>query len=346
MHVRGFAVFLSLFAIAPLLAAQSMSLPDSTTSVDPTMLGMHDRASVNFTTVSGSLLGIDGYPIRDSQVTLQSMTTGRVFATTVSSLNGSFEFSNVPPGAYEVVADKDLRQAREQVNCREGINNVTLRMDARNSPDASSSGGDTVSVTALRVPQKARDLFHKAEESFQKQKMQDAWKLAEKSLAVCPTYSEALTLRGILRVAKGDNTAAEQDLQASIKNDSNYSLAYFAMGALQNIQAQFAAAQQTLEQGLRVQPTSWQGYFELSKSMLGQGNYRNALKYVVQAESMGVKYAPIHLVKADALMGLKIYGEAANEFERFLELDPGGPHAAAARKSLEAAKSFAETASN
>jgi tetratricopeptide (TPR) repeat protein len=344
MHVRGFAVLLSLFAIAPLLVAQSMSLPDSTSLVDPTMFGGRDRASFSFTSISGSLLGIDGHPISNTRITLQSVTTGRMIAIAVSSVNGSFEFSEVPPGDYEVVADKGLAQARQRVHCMEGLNNVTLHMDARGSSDL--TGGDTISVAALRVPQKARDLFKKAQQNFQKEKLKDAWKFAEKSLVVCPTYSEALTLRGILRVANRDIPGAEKDLQASITSDSNYPLAYFAMGALQNIQGKFAAAQQTLEQGLRVQPTSWQGYFELSKSMLGQGNYRDALKDAVQAENMGIKYAPIHLVKANALMGLKFYGEAANEFARFLELDPGGPHSATARKSMEAAKSFAETASN
>lgn len=344
MHVRGFAVLLSLFAISPLLVAQSLPLSDSSSQADMATSANGHREAFDLTSVSGSLLGNDGYPIKNSEVSLRSITTGRTLATAVSSINGAFEFNNVPLGEYEVVADQGINEARERLHCIQGLNTVTLRINSRS--ENAQSGGDTISVAALRVPDKARNFFNKASEAFQKQKFVDAWKLAEKALAVAPAYSEALTLRGILRISKGDSAGGAQDLQASIQSDSNYPLAYFAMGALQNEEGHFADAQKTIEQGLRVQPTAWQGYYELSKSMLGQSDYRNALKEIVKAESVGVNYPPIYLVKAHALMGLKFYGEAATEFEHFLALDPGGPRSAAARKSLEAAKSFAETAEN
>lgn len=344
MHVRGFAVLFSLFAIAPLLTAQSLSTYDSMIPGNPAAAATNEHSRMDFTNISGSLMSLDGHPIQNTQILLQSLTNGRVLASAVTGINGSFEFNGVPTGDYEVVADKGVSQARERVHCMEGFNTVTLRMNAPS--EQAHAGGDTISVTALRVPEKARNLFRKADAAFQKQQFAEAWKFAAKALAVAPSYSEALTLRGILNIAKGDAAGGTRDLQASIKSDSNYPLAYFAMGALQNIEGHFADAQQTLEQGLRVQPTSWQGYFELSKSMLGQSNYRSALKDIVQAESMGVHYAPIYLVKAHALMGLKFYGEAATEFEHYLQLDPGGPESASARKSLQAAQSFAETAQN
>jgi hypothetical protein len=311
---------------------------------NPAAAGDNERSRMDFTNIAGSLVSLDGRPIPNTEIQIQSLTSGRVLASAVTRINGSFEFNGVPTGDYEVVAEKGVSQARERVHCMQGFNTVTLRMNAPSQQ--ARAGGDTISVTALRVPEKAHHLFQKAETAFHGHKLAEAWQFATKALAVAPSYSQALTLRGILRIAKGDSAGGAQDLQASIKSDSNYPLAYFAMGALQNIEGHFTDAQQTLEQGLRVQPTSWQGYFELSKSMLGQSKYRSALKDIVQAESMGVNYAPICLVKAHALMGLKFYGEAATEFERYLQLDPGGPESASARKSLEAAKSFAETAEN
>ncbi|HEU5403717.1 MAG TPA: tetratricopeptide repeat protein [Terriglobales bacterium] len=344
MHVRRFAVLLSLFAIAPLLTAQSVSVNDPANAVDAGAFGGSHHEIGNFTTLSGSLTSMDGSPIPNCEIQLRSSSTGRVLATGFTAVNGSFEFTQVPIGEYEVVADKGVNHASNSVHLLQGLNTVSLRMSTPGQEN--TTGGDTVSVTALRVPDKARELFQKAQAAFQKERLADSWKLAEKALIVAPSYSEALTLRGILRIAKGDKTGGAQDLQASIKSDSNYPLAYFAMGALQNLQGQFAEAQRTLEQGLRVQPTAWQGYFELSKAMLGQSDYRAALKNIVRVEGMGAKYPPVYLVKAHALMGLKFYGDAATAFEHFLQLDPGGPNSADARKSLEAAKSFAETAQN
>ncbi len=270
--------------------------------------------------------------------------TGSILTRVMTALNGVFVFTNIPAGEYEIVANKGVDESRQRLYCMQGMNTVTLRLNV--ATKAPQGSGDTISVKALGVPEKARDLLHKAQEAFQKNKLQDALKEAEKALAVAPSYSEALTLRGILRVNNGDRTGGEKDFQASIQSDSNYARAYFAMGALQNVDGQFAEAQRTLEQGLRVEPTSWRGYFELSKAMLGQADYRSALKDIVRVESLGAKYAPIYLVKAHALLGLKFYGEAATEFEHYLQLDPGSPSAAEARKSLQAAKSYAEMAGN
>ena len=344
MSMRGFAVVFSLFAIAPLVLAQSLSLPDVSLRSNPATMMSRNDANLNSSTISGSLVGRDGKPISDGEIQLQSLVTGTALAAASSSINGSFQFTNVPEGEYEIVAYRGIEEVRQRVSCSQArLNTVVLRMSIG---QAGIGAGDTVSVTALRVPEKARNLFARAEEAFHKNKLEEAWKQAQKALDVLPTYSEALTMRGILRIAKGDHIGGAQDLQASIKNDSNYPLAYFALGALQNLQGQFDQARQTLEQGLRVQPNSWHGYFELSKSMLGKSDYRSALKDIVKAESLGAKYPPVYLVKAHALLGLKFYGEAATEFEHYLQLDPGGPNAADARKSLQAAQSFAETASN
>jgi tetratricopeptide (TPR) repeat protein len=131
---------------------------------------------------------------------------------------------------------------------------------------------------------------------------------------------------------------------AAIHSDPNYPLAYFAMGATLNSQGEFADAQKTIEQGLKIEPTSWQGYFELGKAVLGQHDFRNALKYVVKAESLGGVYPPIHLVKAHALLGLKDYDEAATELEQYLAKDSTGPRADEARRALDQAKAFSATA--
>ncbi len=349
MQTPGLVVLVSVFAFTPLLVAQSAAVPGVAIAGPGSGFGVGqpgDRMRYNFdlVTVSGTLLGRDGYPIQNGEIRLQSLTDGALLATTTSSIAGSFELRDIPPGDYELEADKGTAQGFARLHCTQGFNTVTVHIDMAGAP--SPAGGDTVSVAALSVPRKAHDLFEKANKAFQKNNLQESWTLTEKALAAAPSYAEALTLHGILCVEKGDLAGGESSLQAAIKNDSNYPLAYFAMGTLQNIQGRYADAQHTLEQGLRVQPNSWQGYFELSKSMLGQSDYRNALRDVVRAENMGVNYAPMYLVKAHALMGLKYYSEAAKEFEHFLQLDPAGPNSANARKSLEAAKSFAQTAEN
>lgn len=341
MHVRDLVLVFSILAAGTALLAQS-----SLDTLQPpmTMQGhaAHSSDVDNTGSITGSLLTIDGRPIRNAQIDLHDVNTGAVIASTSSKTNGSFDFYNVPLGQFEVVANRGVDQAHERVRVDRGPAQVTLRI---NSPQTEPGAGDTVSVIALRVPDNAKNEFRKASEAFQKSKFDDAEKHTNKALGILPTYAQALTLQGLLKINKGDIKGGEQSLQDSIHSDPNYPLAYFAMGAAYNESGQFANAQQTIQEGLRINPASWQGYFELSKSLLGQRDFRNALKNVVKAESFGTPFPPIHLVKAHALLGLKDYDEAASELERYLSANSKGLAADVARRELSQAKAFSTTAS-
>lgn len=340
MHVRDLFV-LPILAASSLLLAQSpfdTPMPGMVSANTPDLnrMNMQDLGTIN-----GSLLTLDGRPIREAQIELHSVSNGSVIAAGYTKANGAFEFDNVPLGQYEVVALRGVDQAHERVRVEHGPSQVTLRLSG---PQSEPGAGNTVSVAALRIPDKAKDEFRKAEEAFQRNRMDEAEKHDNKALSLVPSYAQALTMQGMLKLNKGDVAGGTQSLQAAIHADPNYALAYFAMGATLNTQGDFAQAQKSIEEGLRIDPTSWQGYFELSKSVLGQHDFRNALKYVVKSETLGGVYAPIHLVKAHALLGLKDYDEAASELEQYLAKDGTGPRADEARKSLSQAKAFAAVA--
>jgi carboxypeptidase family protein/tetratricopeptide repeat protein len=340
MYVRALVLTLSLFVSATVAICQS-SIPSSSSEgiVDPLQTGPMGAAARldSMGSISGIVMTLSGKPINRALVELHELTTGNVIASAQSSSHGNFTFSNVPTGDFEVVASLGVDQTHERVHCNRSDASVTLRL---NAPIAEPGSGATVSVKSLAAPEKAQDEFRKAHQAFLKSKFADAWAFTEKALTAAPRYAQALTLRGILRLNKADTKGGEQDLQESLKADPNYALAYFAMGAALNLDGRYDDAQRTLEQGLRIEPTSWQGYFELGKTMMAKSDYRSALKYIVKAEGLQTSYAPIHLVKAHALMGLKFYDEAAMELETYIKADPSSPQAIKAKQSLEQARAF------
>ncbi len=353
MQVRALVVVLSilfgsLFAVAqmstdPAVPSVGVSSTNPAISTDPTLpsrLGSSSDAR-SFGTITGSVLTLNGQPVRNTQIELHDVNTGSIVATGYTKINGAFQFSNVPYGQYEVVASHGVDTTQQRVRVDFAPADVTLRL---NVPQAQPGSSNTVSVTALRVPEKAQNEFRKAKEAFEKKKYDESEKHIDNALRILPNYAQALTLRGLLKVNKGDLNGGQQDFQSAITTDSNYAMGYFAMGAVLNSTGKYTQAQRTLEQGLRIDPVSWQGYFELSKSVLGQHDFRNALKYVVKAESFGPVYAPIHLVKAHALLGLKDYDEAAAELEQYLSKGEQGPEADDARRALNQAKAFSATA--
>lgn len=330
-------------AVASLCFAQDgLQTPITPGTVQQLGLGGPEHGFDKTGTITGFVLTLEGRPVRDAQMQLRDTSTGAMISQTSVRQNGSFSFENVPMGKYEVVATSGVNEAREIVTVDHGDGQVTLRIAA---PVSEPGSGSTVSVKSLKVKDKARSEFLHAEQAFHKGKLDEAKQKVGKALEVDPDYAEALTLRGILYINDARYEDGVADFQHAIKQDPNYAMAPIAMGAALNHQAKFQEAQRSLERGIQLNPASWQAYFELAKCYMGQNDYRSALKNAVKAESMMQEYAPIYLVKANALLGLKEYADAATELERYLSKDSSSPTAADAKRALDQARAFTAEAS-
>lgn len=294
----------------------------------------------NATGLGGSVRSADNKPAADVRIEVVNVATGQTVGDTYTRQNGTFDISNIPNGAYEVRAVMGLDEVRERVDTRGGGATVNLRF--QRSEATGAGGRHTVSVAQLKVPGKARDAFKKAQSAMGKQKLDDASRFVEEALAAYPEYSDALTLRGVLKLDAGRPEDACEDLDHAIKIDSGNSMAYIAMGAAYNLLSKYDDALRSIDRGVSLAPTAWQGYFEMGKAFLGKGTYDAALRQLNKAEELGPKdYALIHLVKAHALLGMKNYSEAMAELQWYIERAPADQQSAQAKQTLEKVRSFA-----
>ena len=324
-----------IFAL-PLVAQYRNSAP--VPMADQTF-GSLASAQVSAAHISGSVTTLDGSPLDQARIELHDISTGAILGHTYSRSNGSFELYNIPKGSYEVVATKGVVESRERVELAMG--DVTVNLKISNPVNEVGANGSTVSVAQYKVPAKARKEYERAQKAFNDGKFDEAKTRVNKALEAYEYFAEALTLRGIVEANAKDFESAQADLQKAIQYDSNYGLAYFAMGATLNQLGKFDDAVRTLDRGVAVKPDGWQGYFELSKATLAKKDFQAALKNATAAEKLSNDvYAPIHVVKAHALMGLKEYQSAVGEFERFLDREPQSPMAASAHRSMDQAKAF------
>ncbi len=336
MSVRGSLVSFVVLSLGLTCSAQLSSLPNSSRLGANANTSPSDRTS----TITGTIVSNDGAPIADARVTVRDLS-GMVIASTYSDSRGAYVMMSVPTGSFELVAEKGITQASDRVMISGGDTQANLRIPIQTSaPDGSS----TVSVASYRVPEKARKEFEKAQEAMNKNKFEDARKHDDKALQLYPEYAEALTMRGILEMNDGNAPQATDDFDHAIKADPSYALAYTTLGAVYNRNGQYKEAERLLSRAIALKPDSWQSYFEMAKTLLGQADYKKALEFVSKASAISQEYAPIHLVKAHALLGMKLYQDAVGELELFLNREPAGATADAARKTLSAAKAFATTA--
>lgn len=284
--------------------------------------------------IVGLITAMDGTPLHDIRIEVHSVTNGTVTETSYSNAVGNFEVYNLRPGAYEVIAQDGVNEAREEFTF-DGTanNNIILRM--RKSGSVAPRKG-TVSVVELRTPEKARNLAERARNAISKNRLQDAEKFVASALAIAPDYPNALTLRAVLKLNSNQAAAALEDLDHAIKTDPTYAPAYLALGSAFNQMGRFDEALRSLDRDSMYDPQSWQCAFEMSKSWLGKQDYQHALNELNRAQSLSGNRLtmPIHLLRGYALMGQKMFAQAATEFQAFLSSDPNGPMASSVRATL------------
>ena len=301
----------------------------------------HGVTDQMLSTVSGTVRTLQGKPVQNARVEIRALGSPQAVASGYTLPNGSFEFPNIPQGTYQVVATSGVQEIRERIEVLQADASFQLTFPADNTVTDGSTGGATVSVAQMKVPEKARKLFVKAEEALHKQKLAQARDEVEKALQVFPNYAQALTLRGILDLQDNNVDQARADLENAIKADSSYGMGYIVLGAAYNVMKRFDDSVRALERGITLMPASWQARFELSKALLGKGQFEAALRQVNKAAELApYNYAAIHLVRAHALLGLKDYGHAVTELEQFVGSDPGSADSARARETLNQVRAF------
>jgi tetratricopeptide (TPR) repeat protein len=292
-----------------------------------------------FGSISGSVNTVDGQPVSDARIELRS-STGATTVSGYTSLNGRFEFQNVPVGSYEIVADSGVDEARERVNVQNDLATVSLRLP-RVGAASSAGNNNTVSIAELKIPEKARNEDKKAREALQKQDTASARKHVEKALEIAPQFAAALTTRALIELDDNHLDPAIADLEKAVQLDAGYGLSFLVLGAAYNHLQHFDDAIRALDHGVALMPNYWQGYFELGKAYLGKNDLPHAQAQLDRCKQQAPpNYAPLHLVRANLELALRNYPEAMAELEAYLDREPTGETSARARKTLGEVKAF------
>ncbi len=236
--------------------------------------------------------------------------------STYTQQDGTFKLANIPTGTYEVVADSDNSEVSDQVWLQTGHPNVELRFPAREA--AQTTLEPTVSVARMLVPSKAQKMYKKAFTAFHAGKYDEAQKQLDGALQIDPDFADALTLRGVIEL-ENDVSSARQALEHAVEIDPCEGAAYIALAAVYNHEGRFDDAMRASEKGLSLSPRAWQAYLEMAKASIAQSMYMRGLKLVRQAERLGGNaYAEAHLIKAYALLPMKLYKDAKYELQASL----------------------------
>lgn len=292
-------------------------------------------------TVRGVVRDLTGRTVANARVEVQESLTGRVIASASSAPNGSFELMGLPAGEYQLVTFAGLAQASSHIDTRRDID-IEVRIASQKTSDV--RGTTAVSVAQMKVPGNARKLFDKAMSSFRAARLDDAFGFVQRALGVFPDYAQALALRGILNMQKGDNAKAQPDLEKSVELDYADDTNYVALASLYNTEGRYDDAMRILDRGIALHPNAWQALTEMARAQLGKRDYEGALKSLVKTDRImpvGVHYPK--LLRAKAYAGMKDVPAAIAQIETFLREQPAGPNSESAKQMLQKLQEYSGT---
>jgi Flp pilus assembly protein TadD len=288
-------------------------------------------------TVSGAVTDAQTHArIAGVRVDLQALAGGSL-ASEFTGNNGSFEFTNVRSGSYQLIFEESgYQDTRESIDVEGPVFglNVSLR---KLGAGAAAPGGPTVSVRELSIPEKARAAMNKGMSLlYQKSDYPGSIKQFQRAIQAYPDFYEAYAQIGVAYMKMKDPAESETALRKSIEvSKGNYSDGLYLLAALFSGEKRFSDAEPLARKAVAVDPDSWHAQSELAQALLGLQRADEAEKYAETAVMLEPENPTLRLLLADVHIALRNARALLDDLNAYLKLAPNGPSAEQARQQRD-----------
>jgi Tfp pilus assembly protein PilF len=247
--------------------------------------------------------------------------------------NGQFHIDHVKDGDYQVTVRKmGYVNAQLSISVSGGHQSnvdVDLRAESSGSPAGSKAEtrpAETVSAHELKVPEKARDESARGKALLAKSDFAGAIAEFQKATDDFPSYYEAYSRMGIAQYMAGHAPDALRSFQKSIDlSGGKYSEAFFDLADVLNDTDDFSRAEDVSRREIALDESSWQGYFQLSRSLLGLKRYPDAERAAKKCRDLNSRNRQIYVILTNIHIKMQDFPEALQDIDAYLKLDPNSP---------------------
>lgn len=247
---------------------------------------------------------------------------------------GSYRFSDLTPGEYELAVEIDLHEvSRTRIFLSSLHAPYGLQQDivVDWQPPGNSTKSPTISAVDVHERTAAnKRLFKKAEEAVAEKDYDQAISFLTQIVASDQADYQAQTILGTLLASKGKYDEAEQAYLSALSAKPNFPPALLDFGRLRLRQKKFADAIDHLTRLVGLQPDSGEANLLLGDAYVQANLASKAIPHLNSAASHGFPEA--HLRLAWIYDGTGSKDKAALEYEEFLKKKPDYPD----RQKLEA----------
>lgn len=246
---------------------------------------------------------------------------------------GSYRFSNLTPGEYELAVEIDLQEvSRTRIFLSSLHAPFGLQQDIvfDYRPPGDPTKGPTVSAADVHDRTAAnKRLFKKAEDAVAAKDYDQAISFLKQIVANDKADYQAQSILGTLLASQGKYDEAEQAYLAVLSAKPTFAPALLDFGRLRLRQKKFAEAIDHLTRLVGLQPDSGEGNLLLGDAYAQMNQTAQAIPYLHSAANLGYPEAHLRLAWIYDAVGSK--DKAALEYEEFLKKKPNYPE----RQKLE-----------
>ena len=256
------------------------------------------------------------------------------------------EFYNVPEGSYHVhVSSQSTPSADLGTIAMTSSASAEFEVQVKRPPQHDHFGVPAsafVSASDLGVPSRARKEFDRANELIAKQELAQAIQRLNKAISIYPSYAVAYNNLAVLYARLGESAREREALQKAISLNDHFALAYVNLGRMNLAAGDFPAAESALVKASEFDPADPMALILLSWAEFNQRHFDEVVATARKAHALGKPHAFVHRVAARAFEQLQQGANAIAELEAFLQEEPTGPRADAARKELKTVKTIVQ----
>lgn len=195
------------------------------------------------------------------------------------------------------------------------------------------------------VPAKALRSYRKAVQELHRGQTMSAGKDAERAIQGDRKFADAYALAATVSLVQQHFSSAQKRALQATQFDPQDEKAWVIAATAENYLGQYQEAAGALG---HVQPShrsTWQVAYQWARAEAGQGDAQQALEWSNRAAlTAPSSFAPLHLLRASAMLAIHQYARSADELETYMHLiAPDAPQQQELAQELQRVRRLAES---
>lgn len=287
----------------------------------------------------------------DLRLKVRLESPGQGDLTVLSDVNGNFTFRSLRAGNYAVVIDggEFFEAVREQVyiepanvtaRSTPGMISVarpfTIQVYLRPKQQAGIVKPGVLNAALASLPKSAVELYEKGMESAARNETEKAIEQFKQAVAIYPRFGVALHELGVQYLKRGELDKAEEALSKVIEllPDAPEPSLNYGICLLQK--KKFAKAEIQLREAVKKNNTAFTAHLYLAISLIPFKKYTEAESALRKAITLGgPKASQAHYYLGGVYWQIGRFQEAADELERYLQMEPKAANAERIRATIK-----------